>query len=81
MEWAQILVIILAVFLAIFLLLGIVLLVVLIKLSRQIRNMAASAERTVAGFERAAGNISRLASPVTLLSGASQIIRRIRGKK
>lgn len=64
MDWAQVLVIILSVFLAIFLVLGIVLLIALIKISRQIKTITASVERTVSGFEHTATNISRLTSPM-----------------
>lgn len=64
MDWAQALVIILSVFLTIFLVLGIVLLIALIKISRQIKTITGSVERTVTGFEQTATNISRVTSPL-----------------
>ena len=54
MEWAQILVIILSVFMALFLLLAIVLVVKLIQISRQIRRITSSAERTALKIESVA---------------------------
>lgn len=66
MNWAQILVIILAIFFAIFLLLAIMLAVLLIRVSRQIKAAASSAERTVAAVEVAVSGFSKAALPLTI---------------
>jgi len=67
MDWAQILVVILAIVLAIFLILAIALVVVLLKITKQIKSIAATAERTVQQFEKSATNISKFSSPMMLL--------------
>ena len=67
MDWAQILVIILSVFLALFLLLAIVLVVMLIKVTRQIKTVTDSAQRTVAHMESAAAGFSKTTSPLFVL--------------
>ena len=66
MEWAQALVIILSVFLAIFLLLAIVLTVLLIKITRQIKSVTETAERTARKFETTATNVSMFTSPTMI---------------
>ncbi len=67
MEWAQILVIILSIFLAIFLLLAIILVTILIKVSRQIKAVTGSAERTVQNVEKAMTNVSNVTTPMYLM--------------
>ena len=64
MEWAQILVIILSIFLAIFLLLAIILVVMLIKVTRQIKTVTNSAQRTVEHMESAVAGFSKFSSPM-----------------
>ncbi len=66
MEWAQVLVIILSVFLALFLLLAIILVGLLIKVTKQIRSITATAERTAMKFESAASNAATFTSPVAI---------------
>ena len=66
MDWAQVLVIILSIFLAIFLLLGIILTILLIKITRQIKSVTESAERTVNGLEGMVARASSFTSPVHL---------------
>lgn len=66
MEWAQVLVIILSVFLALFLLLGIVLVALLIKVTKQIKSVTSTAERTALKFESAASNAAAFTSPVAI---------------
>lgn len=68
MDWAQVLVIILSIFLAIFLLLGIILVTLLIKVTRQIKSVTESAERTVGHIEGAAASVARFTSPSFLIS-------------
>ncbi|MFZ1258242.1 MAG: hypothetical protein WAQ25_02120 [Candidatus Saccharimonas sp.] len=66
MEWAMVLVIILSVFLALFLALAITLVVLLIKVTRQIKSVTSTAERTALKFESAASNAAMFTSPVAL---------------
>ncbi len=66
MDWAQVLVIILAVFLAIFLVLAIILVALLIKVTKQIRSITATAEKTALKFESVATNAATFTSPVAL---------------
>lgn len=66
MEWAMVLVIILSVFLALFLALAIVLTVLLIKVTKQIKSVTATAERTALKFENFASNAATFTSPVAL---------------
>lgn len=63
MDWAQVLVIILSVFLAIFLLLGIILTVLLIRVTKQIKSVTDSAERTAHSIEGIVSNVTRFTSP------------------
>ena len=67
MDWAQILVIILSVFLAIFLLVGIILVILLINVTRQIKKISSSAERTIGRIEKAVTGASALMSPIMML--------------
>lgn len=77
MDWAQILVIILAIFLALFLLLGVILLAILIRLTKQIRTVTASAERTVRGVERAVASVRNIVGPL----GAVRLVKKVLRKK
>ena len=61
---SEILVIILSVFLAIFLILAIILSIYLISLTRQIRRVTKSAERTVGNIEQVVSNVSRVTTPI-----------------
>ena len=63
---AEILVIILSVFLAIFLIVAIILGIYLIRLSAEIRRIAATAQKTVDHIETAVDGASRLISPIFL---------------
>lgn len=67
MDWAQILVIILATLFAIFLIVAIVLGFLIVKVTRQIKTAASSAERTVAAVESAMLNMNKAALPLTIL--------------
>lgn len=67
MDWAQVLVIILSVFLAIFLLLAIVLLVMLITVTRQIKNVTQSAQRTVEHMEEVVAGAAKFSTPLALI--------------
>jgi uncharacterized protein YoxC len=76
MDWAQILVIILSVFLAVFLLLAILLVAMLIKVTKQIRSMTGSAERTAQTIERAVTGFSKVTSPLMLLRLATKYLKK-----
>lgn len=78
MEWAQILVIILSIFLALFLLLGVVLLIMLIRLTRQIKTVTSSAERTANHIERLIRGVAHVIDPLVIFSGIKKILRRKR---
>lgn len=77
---AQVLVIVLAIMLAVFLLLSITLTVLLIKISRQIKSVTESAERTVHSVETAAGNMSKFSSPFMLMKILKEAVD-VRNKK
>lgn len=80
MEWAQILVIILSVFLAIFLIVGIVLVIMLIRVTRQIKKVTGSAERTVATIEGMATKANSLTSASVLFNALMKQFKKT-GKK
>lgn len=81
MDWAQILVITLAVLFAIFLIVAIVLAVLLIKVTRQIKSAAASAERTVQALEGSVGAFNKTALPLMITKGiVAQITKRSKRK-
>lgn len=75
MDWAQILVIILGIVLAIFLTLGVALVVLLIQVTRQIKTVTSSAQRTADKIEAAAAGISKITSPLFLLSMIKKMIK------
>lgn len=75
MEWAQVLVIILSVFLALFLLLSIVLIALLIKVTRQIKSITQSAERTVGNVEKVANNFTAATSPAVIAKVVSTFVK------
>lgn len=76
MDWAQILVIILSIFLALFLLLGIILVTLLIKVTKQIRSITATAERTALKFESAADNAAKFTSPIAIAKIVSNFMKK-----
>ncbi len=65
MDWAQILVIILAVVVIVFLLLAVMLLMLLVRVTRQIKAVTGSAQRTAANLEQAVKSFNK-ASPLPL---------------
>lgn len=81
MDWAQILVIILSIFLAIFLLLGIILAVMLIRVTRQIKAVTDSAERTANGIEGIVSGISKFSSPGLLMGLVATQVKKLKNKK
>lgn len=81
MDWAQILVIILAVFFAVFLLLAILLAALLIRVTRQIKAAASSAERTVAALEMAFTGLSKASLPLTISRTIIKQIIKAKSKK
>ncbi len=61
---AEVLVVILSIFLALFLLLGVILAIYLIKLTKEIREVTKSAERTVGSVETFISSVTKVASPI-----------------
>jgi hypothetical protein len=80
MDWAQILVVILTTVLAIFLILGIVLMVMLLKLTRQIRRVAGSAERSVHMFEKTLVQARGLVSLPLIIKMVTKYIKKHHAK-
>ncbi len=71
-----ILVIILSIFLAIFLAVGIVLAVYLIRLTSEIRKIAASAQKTVDHIESAISGFTKLTSPIFVSEIIDRLVKR-----
>lgn len=80
MDAAQILVIILSIFLAIFLLLGIILLFLLIRVTKQIKDVTESAQRTVHGFEKMVQGVNKVATPAVISKIIFEQFNKVRGR-
>lgn len=78
---AEILVIILSIFLAFFLILGIILTIYLISLTRQIRKVTRSAERTVDNLESVVTGFARVLSPMFMAEMINRFIKSFKKKK
>lgn len=78
---AEILVIILSIFLAFFLILGIVLTIYLINLTRQIRKVTDSAERTVNNLESAVNGFVRFTSPLMVAKIIAKLFKKTKKDK
>lgn len=78
---AEILVIILSVTLTIFLIVAIILGIYLIKLSAEIRRVAASAQETVDAVGKAAQGVAKLTSPLLIAKSLGDFIKRTGKKK
>jgi hypothetical protein len=76
MDWAQVLVIILSIFLAIFLLLAIILVAMLIKVTRQIKTVTNTAQRTVEHMESAAAGFSKFSSPMFVVGLVKRALKK-----
>lgn len=81
MDWAQILVIILAVVLAIFLALAIVLVLLLIRVTRQIKSVTASAQRTAEQFEHAVAGVGKVSSPLLIMKTVLGFIKKAKKRR
>ena len=81
MEWAQILVIILAILFSVFLIVAIVVAVLILRVTRQIKTAAASAERTVHALENSVGAFSKSALPLMVTKGIISQIMKVSRKK
>lgn len=77
----EILVIILSIFLAIFLLAGIILAILLIKISRQIKRVTNSAEKTANTLQGFASNISKVGSPMLVAKLVAEQLKKYQKKK
>ena len=80
MDWAQVLVIILSIFLALFLLLAIVLTAILIKLTRQIKAVTGSAQRTAESVEKAVVGFTNVTSPMFLARELAKQFKKFKSK-
>jgi len=78
---AEILVIILSIFLAIFLLLGIILSVYLIKLTRNIRDLTTSANRTANTIESAVAGVAKFTSPLLVAEMVGRYLKKFKNSK
>lgn len=81
MNFAEILVYILAGALAVFLLLAVILVVMLIRITRQIKDITTTAQKTVANVEQAAANVSALTTVSGFVRMAGSQIKKVRSKK
>ncbi|MEI7539478.1 MAG: hypothetical protein WCJ36_01755 [Candidatus Saccharibacteria bacterium] len=75
---AEILVVILSIALTFFLILGMVLVVYLIVLTRQIRKITKSAERTVDGLESTVAGFSKMISPIFVAEMVNKFIKKFK---
>ncbi len=73
---AEVLVIILSIVLVLFLIAGIILLIYLIRLSAEIRRIAASAQKTVDHIETAVAGATRIASPMFVAELVGRYIKK-----
>jgi len=73
---AEVLVIILSIVLSVFLIVGIILTVYLIRLSAEIRKIAASAQKTVDNIESAVSGASRMLSPMFVAELVGRYIKK-----
>lgn len=78
---AEILVVILSVFLAIFLIVGTILAIYLIVLTRQIRKVTKSAERTVEDFGSVVSKVSKVVQPIFIAKTVNSFMKKFKNKK
>lgn len=78
---AEVLVIILAVVLAVFLILAIILAVLMIRITKQIKTITGTAERTVSNLEHATHNASKYSSPIAIGRMLSRQISQLKNRK
>lgn len=81
MDWAQILVIILSIFLALFLLLAIILMILFIKLTRQIKEITGTAQRTVESVEKTVVGFGKATSPVFIAKLVAEQVKKHTSRK
>jgi hypothetical protein len=81
MEWAQVLVIILSTFLAIFLVLAIILTVIVIRITKQIKEITGSVQRTTNNVEKAVVGFTNVTSPVYLVKTLNKYIKQYKKSK
>lgn len=80
MSASEILVVILSIFLAIFLVVGIIIGILIIKISLQIKKVAASAERAVEHAEQVTANFSKYSSQAFLAKLVKNQVTKFRRK-
>jgi hypothetical protein len=82
MDWAQILVILLAALFAVFIVVAIIIGILIIKVTRQIKSAASSAERTVQALEGSVNAFNKTALPLMVTKGIiSSLAKRSKVKK
>ena len=81
MDWAQVLVVILSVILAIFLLLAVILVTMLIKISRQIKTVTNSAQRTAEHIEKTVMGVASLVSPAVIVRELTKMINKFKHRQ
>lgn len=78
MDWAQVLVVILSLFLAVFLLLGIILVAMLIKVTKQIKSVTDSAQRTADSIEHAMSGVTKVTSPMIIIKMITKFMKKVK---
>lgn len=81
MEWAHVLVVILSVFLAIFLVLAIVLTVILIRITRQIKQITGTVQRTTDNVEKAVVGFANVTSATYLAKTLKSFVKKYKSDK
>jgi len=81
MDAMEILVIILSVFLAVFLLAGIILTILLIRITRQIRRVTTSAEKTALNIENVTTTFAKVSSPMVVAKIVAEQFKKYRNPK
>lgn len=81
MNFAEILVYILAAALALFLILALVLVMLLIKITRQIKDITTTAQKTVNSVEKMAANVSAVTTPAGFARMIQTQVKNLRRKK
>lgn len=80
MNWAEVLVYVLAGFLALFLVLAIILIALLIKVTRQIKQVTSTAERTIKGVEKVVVGFGSVSSPLAIAKLVARQVKKTKGR-
>ncbi|MBP9667742.1 hypothetical protein KBD87_02965 [Candidatus Saccharibacteria bacterium] len=77
----EILVTILSIFLAVFLLAGIILAILLIRITRQIRRVTTTAEKTALSLQGFASNVTKFSSPMLIAKFVAEQVKKYQKDK